>query len=89
MSGTVNVRNDDHVYSVESAKFELGLFTAAESKELQVLEGGAHFLSATKTTEVERAMVGFVDAKMYCIRMLFDFYPFHRVCWLHFTTRPD
>lgn len=54
----------DHVYSVENAKFELELFTAAKSRELQVLEGGAHFLSATNPEEVDRAMVAFVDANI-------------------------
>lgn len=52
----------DSVYSVENAKFEIELFTGAKSKELKIVEGGAHFLSATNPDQVEQAMVEFVDA---------------------------
>jgi pimeloyl-ACP methyl ester carboxylesterase len=51
----------DQAYSVENAKFEIELFTGAKSKELKIVEGGAHFLSATNPDEVEAAMMAFVD----------------------------
>jgi pimeloyl-ACP methyl ester carboxylesterase len=54
----------DHVYSVENAKYELELFTGAKNKELRVVEGGAHFLSATNPNEVEAAMVEFVNTNV-------------------------
>ena len=51
---------DDRVFSVRMAEEEIKLFTGTKSKELRVVEGGQHFLSASHPEEVGRAMLEFV-----------------------------
>ncbi|KAI9799248.1 MAG: hypothetical protein M1833_004126 [Piccolia ochrophora] len=51
---------EDAVYSVANAREEIELFVNAPSKELVVVEGGQHFLSASHPKEVDQALVQFV-----------------------------
>ncbi|KIX10248.1 uncharacterized protein Z518_01329 [Rhinocladiella mackenziei CBS 650.93] len=51
---------NDVVYTVANAEQEIKLFTNAKSAELVVVEGGAHFLSASHPTEVDNALIAFV-----------------------------
>lgn len=51
---------DDAVYSVANAEEEIKLFTNAPSAELVLVEGGAHFLSASHPKEVDNALIAFV-----------------------------
>lgn len=50
----------DTVYSVANAQEEIRLFVNAPSAELQVVDGGQHFLSATHAAEVNAAAREFV-----------------------------
>jgi len=52
---------DDVVYSVANAKEEIKLFVNAPVADLVLVEGGAHFLSASHPKEVDDALIGFVD----------------------------
>ena len=51
---------EDQVYSVANAKEEIEMFTGAEAKEVVVVEGGAHFLSASHPEEVDGRVLEFV-----------------------------
>ena len=51
---------DDVVYSVANAKEEIPLFVNSPSTELVVVDGGAHFLSASHPKEVDNALIAFV-----------------------------
>lgn len=51
----------DEVYSVANAEEEIGLFVNAPRADLQVVEGGQHFLSSTHAKEVNAAAVEFLD----------------------------
>lgn len=50
----------DPVYSVANAQDEIGLFTRSAGAELQVVEGGQHFLSASHPEIVDAAAVEFI-----------------------------
>ena len=50
----------DVVYSVENAKDEIKLFVNSPDAQLIVVEGGTHFLSASKPNEVDDALLSFV-----------------------------
>lgn len=50
----------DQVYSVPNAEQEIKLFTRSREARLETISGGHHFLSASKPTEVNAAVVGFV-----------------------------
>ncbi|GAA1618779.1 alpha/beta hydrolase [Kribbella sancticallisti] len=50
----------DQVYSVANAEEEIKLFTRSCEARLQVIEGGHHFLSASKPIEVDAAVAEFV-----------------------------
>ena len=50
----------DVVYSVENAKHEVKLFVNSPDAQLIVVEGGTHFLSASKPKEVDDALLSFV-----------------------------
>ena len=52
--------SEDQVYSVANAKEEIELFTGAKAKEVVVVEGGAHFLSASHPKEVDGKVLEFV-----------------------------
>ncbi|KAK5047981.1 hypothetical protein LTR84_006171 [Exophiala bonariae] len=51
---------DDVVYSVANAEHEIKLFTNSPSADLVVVEGGAHFLSASHPKDVDDALISFV-----------------------------
>ena len=51
----------DPVYSVANAQEEIKLFVNAKA-EVVVVDGGAHFLSASHPGEVEPRLVGFIKA---------------------------
>jgi pimeloyl-ACP methyl ester carboxylesterase len=51
---------DDRVYSVANAEDEISRFTNAPQAELQVVEGGQHFLSATHPEAVNAAVAEFL-----------------------------
>jgi pimeloyl-ACP methyl ester carboxylesterase len=51
---------DDAVYSVANAKEEIKMFTNAPAADLVVVEGGAHFLSASHPKDVDDALIRFV-----------------------------
>lgn len=51
----------DVVYSVANAQQEIKLFVNAKSADLQLVEGGAHFLSASHPKEVDQALIDFVS----------------------------
>lgn len=51
---------DDVVYSVANAKQEIKLFVNSPSAELVVVDGGAHFLSASHPKDVDNALIAFV-----------------------------
>ena len=55
MQGTKDV-----VYSVANAQQEIKLFTNSPDAELVIVDGGAHFLSASHPTDVDEALVRFV-----------------------------
>lgn len=50
----------DPVYSVANARDEIGRFTGSPHAELRVVEGGAHFLSASHPEVVDAAAVEFL-----------------------------
>jgi pimeloyl-ACP methyl ester carboxylesterase len=50
----------DQVYSVANAEEEIMLFTGSPEARVEVVEGGQHFLSASKPVEVDSALVDFV-----------------------------
>lgn len=50
----------DQVYSVKNAEEEIKLFTGTKDAKLQVVEGGAHFLSFSNPKEVDSAVLEFV-----------------------------
>jgi pimeloyl-ACP methyl ester carboxylesterase len=50
----------DQVYSVANAQEEIALFTGSPDAQLQVVEGGQHFLSASHPAEVNAAAVEFL-----------------------------
>jgi len=51
---------DDVVYSVANAEQEIKLLVNAKPADLVVVEGGAHFLSASHPKEVDNALIAFV-----------------------------
>lgn len=51
---------EDRVYSVANAQDEIGRFTSSPHAELQVVEGGQHFLSASDPATVDAATVEFL-----------------------------
>ncbi|KAF7504266.1 hypothetical protein GJ744_002524 [Endocarpon pusillum] len=51
---------NDVVYSIANAKEEIKLFENARATDLVVVEGGAHFLSATHPKEVDEKVIEFV-----------------------------
>lgn len=51
---------DDAVYSVANAEQEIKMFTQSPSAELQVVQGGAHFLSASHPKDVDNALIKFI-----------------------------
>lgn len=51
---------EDVVYSVANAEHEIKMFTHSPSAELVVVDGGAHFLSASHPKEVDDALIAFV-----------------------------
>jgi pimeloyl-ACP methyl ester carboxylesterase len=53
-------RTDDVVYSVANAKEEIELFVNSRDARLQMVDGGAHFLSASHHKEVDQALIDFV-----------------------------
>ena len=50
----------DAVYSVKNAEEEIKLFTNSPDAQLQVVEGGQHFLSFSHPEEVDGALIKFV-----------------------------
>ncbi|MCO8308168.1 MULTISPECIES: alpha/beta fold hydrolase [Streptomyces] len=50
----------DQVYSVANAQEEIGMFTRSPEARLEVIEGGQHFLSASKPEDVDSAAIEFV-----------------------------
>jgi pimeloyl-ACP methyl ester carboxylesterase len=50
----------DVVYSVANAREEIKLFVNSPDVQLKVVEGGAHFLSASHPKEVDNALIEFV-----------------------------
>lgn len=48
------------MYSVANAQEEIRMFTNAKAAELSVIEGGAHFLSASHPKQVDEAIIEFV-----------------------------
>lgn len=50
----------DQVYSVANAEQEIAMFTGSADAQLQVVEGGQHFLSASHPAEVNAAAVEFL-----------------------------
>ncbi len=50
----------DQVYSVANAEEEMRMFTRSPEARLEVIEGGQHFLSASKPEDVDSAAVEFV-----------------------------
>lgn len=51
---------DDAVYSVANAEQEVKMFTQSPSAELQTVQGGAHFLSASHPQDVDSALINFI-----------------------------
>lgn len=51
----------DRVYSVANAEDEIGRFVNSSSAELQVVDSGQHFLSASNPQEVNTAALGFIN----------------------------
>lgn len=51
----------DQVYSVTNAKDGIARFTASPSAELQIVDGGQHFLTASHPAIVNPAMCAFVE----------------------------
>ena len=56
------------MYSVANAKEEIEMFVNAPSKELKVVEGGAHFLSASNPDEVDSAVLEFCEEVVLIVR---------------------
>jgi pimeloyl-ACP methyl ester carboxylesterase len=52
---------DDVVYSVSNAEQEVRMFVNSKDAQLRVVEGGAHFLSASRPKEVDHALIDFVE----------------------------
>ena len=52
----------DQVYSVANAQEEIKMFTGSSNAQLQVVEGGQHFLSASHPTQVNAATVELIKA---------------------------
>lgn len=52
--------SEDKVYSVANAEKETHMFTGATEVRLEVIEGGHHFLSASKPAEVDSAVLEFI-----------------------------
>ena len=50
----------DVVYSVANAKEEIKMFVNAKQADLVVVDGGAHFLSASHPKDVDNALIDFV-----------------------------
>lgn len=50
----------DAVYSVANAQYEIKMFKNSPDAQLIVVEGGAHFLSASHPKEVDEALIAFV-----------------------------
>ena len=48
------------VYSAANAKEEIKLFINSSDARLEIIEGGHHFLSASKPTEVDKAIIAFL-----------------------------
>lgn len=48
------------VYSVANAKEEISMFTRSMDVKLQIVEGGQHFLSASKPDKVNDAVLVFI-----------------------------
>ncbi len=51
---------EDRVYSVANAEEEIRLFTHSADAQVRVVDGGAHFLSASHPDEVDRATAEFI-----------------------------
>ena len=51
---------DDQVYSVKNAEEEIPLFVNSKEAKVRVVEGGAHFLSASHPKETEEGILEFV-----------------------------
>jgi pimeloyl-ACP methyl ester carboxylesterase len=51
---------DDVVYSVSNAQEEIKLFVNVKKADLVTVPGGAHFLSASHSKEVDQASINFV-----------------------------
>jgi pimeloyl-ACP methyl ester carboxylesterase len=51
----------DQVYSVANAQDEIKMFTSSPSAELQVVDGGQHFLSASDPAAVNGAVIEFIN----------------------------
>jgi len=51
---------DDAVYSVANAKEEIKKFVNAPAADLQIVEGGQHFLSYSHPKDVDNALIDFV-----------------------------
>jgi len=52
---------EDLVYSIANARKEIAGFTKSRSAELQIVEGGNHFLSATNPVEVNASSLAFIS----------------------------
>ncbi|PJK19185.1 alpha/beta hydrolase [Mycobacterium goodii] len=50
----------DQVYSVANAQTEIGLFSRSRDARLELIDDGQHFLSASKPTEVDKAVIEFI-----------------------------
>ena len=51
---------DDAVYSVANARREIQLFTNSPDAQLEVIQGGQHFLSFSHPKEVDHALIDFL-----------------------------
>ncbi|KAI1779431.1 putative alpha/beta hydrolase [Hypoxylon cercidicola] len=51
---------NDAIYSTVIAKEQIEMFTGSRDAKIDIVEGGAHFLSATNPKEVEEAILGMV-----------------------------
>lgn len=49
------------MYSAANATEEIRLFTQSPDAQLVPVEGGAHFLSCSHSTEVNKALLDFVN----------------------------
>ena len=57
---TVSQGTADQVYSVKNAEEEIKLFTGVKDARLEVVEGGAHFLSFSHPEAVDKSVLEFV-----------------------------